>query len=128
MSELRRLDKPFKRMIFAGGGNIGKGLAAALEGRYQIKIIEKSPLRARMIAETYALMRRLALRSFTEHPVMSLIVTLSGLGRMFAYTEYAAPGIQPFEIAYNLVIYVFGTLGVWRAYKERCSTRRSRPM
>jgi trk system potassium uptake protein TrkA len=51
MSELRRMDKPFKRMIFAGGGNIGKGLAAALEGRYQIKIIEKSPLRARMIAE-----------------------------------------------------------------------------
>lgn len=51
MSELRRLDNPFKRMIFAGGGNIGKGLAAELETRFQIKIIEKSPTRARQIAE-----------------------------------------------------------------------------
>jgi len=51
MSELRRQDKPFKRMIFAGGGNIGRGLALKLESRYQIKIIEKSPTRARVISE-----------------------------------------------------------------------------
>ncbi len=51
MSELRRLDKPFKRMIFAGGGNIGKRLAQALEHRLQVKIIEKSPARAQAIAE-----------------------------------------------------------------------------
>jgi len=51
MSELRRVDKPFRRMIFAGGGSIGKGLAAALEARFQIKIIEKDSERARTIAE-----------------------------------------------------------------------------
>jgi K+ transport systems, NAD-binding component len=51
MSELRRLDKPVKRIMIAGGGNIGKRLAQALEGRYQVKIIERNPERARAISE-----------------------------------------------------------------------------
>ncbi len=51
MSELRRLDKPVKRIILAGGGNIGKRLAQALEGRYQVKLIERDPDRARSISE-----------------------------------------------------------------------------
>ncbi len=51
MSELRRLDKPNKRMIIAGGGNIGKRLAQALESKYQIKVIERDPIRARAISE-----------------------------------------------------------------------------
>ena len=45
MGELRRLDKPSKRLIIAGGGNIGMRLAESLEDRYQIKIIEKDPKR-----------------------------------------------------------------------------------
>lgn len=44
--ELRKLDKPYKKIIIAGGGNIGKRLAEALEGRYQIKIIESNARRA----------------------------------------------------------------------------------
>lgn len=40
MSELRRVDKPVKRIIIAGGGNIGKRLAKALENRYQVKLID----------------------------------------------------------------------------------------
>ncbi len=40
MSELRRLDKPVKRVMLAGGGNIGRRLAKALENRYQVKIID----------------------------------------------------------------------------------------
>ncbi|MCP1673303.1 trk system potassium uptake protein TrkA [Natronocella acetinitrilica] len=51
MSELRRLDKPVKRIIIAGGGNIGKRLAQALEERYQIKIIERSDIRTRQLSE-----------------------------------------------------------------------------
>lgn len=50
MSELRALDKPIKRVILAGGGNIGMQLAQALEGRYQVKVIERNPARAREIA------------------------------------------------------------------------------
>ncbi|MEY2700048.1 MAG: Trk system potassium transporter TrkA [Pseudomonadota bacterium] len=51
MSELRELEKPYKRLMFAGGGHIGKRVARALEDRYQVKLIELDPGRARKIAE-----------------------------------------------------------------------------
>ncbi|MFT4886854.1 MAG: trk system potassium uptake protein TrkA, partial [Pseudohongiellaceae bacterium] len=51
MGELRRLDKPYKRLIIAGGGNIGMRLAESLEDRYQIKIIEKNPKRCVYLSE-----------------------------------------------------------------------------
>ncbi len=51
MSELGKLEKPFKRLIFAGGGNIGKRLAGALEQRFQVKLIEKRKERADQVAE-----------------------------------------------------------------------------
>lgn len=40
MSELRKLDKPCKRVMLAGGGNIGRRLAKSLESRYQVKLID----------------------------------------------------------------------------------------
>ncbi|MEK6707947.1 MAG: Trk system potassium transporter TrkA [Pseudomonadota bacterium] len=40
MREMRRMDKPVERVMIAGGGNIGKRLAKALEKDYQVKIIE----------------------------------------------------------------------------------------
>ena len=40
MSELRNLDKPCKRVMLAGGGNIGRRLAKSLESRYQVKLID----------------------------------------------------------------------------------------
>lgn len=52
MSELRRLDKPYKRLIFAGGGNIGTRLARALENDYRVKVIERDLTRCKQIAET----------------------------------------------------------------------------
>ena len=51
MSELRKLDKNVKRVMLAGGGNIGRRLAQALEDRFQVKIIERNPERARYISE-----------------------------------------------------------------------------
>ncbi len=52
MSELRRLDKPVKRVILAGGGNIGLRLARALEGSsVQVKVVERSRERARFLSE-----------------------------------------------------------------------------
>jgi trk system potassium uptake protein TrkA len=50
MSELRKVDKPYKRLMFAGGGHIGKRVALALENRYQVKVIERDPVRAKKIA------------------------------------------------------------------------------
>jgi trk system potassium uptake protein TrkA len=40
LKEMRRLDKPIKRVMIVGGGNIGRRLAKALENDYQVKIIE----------------------------------------------------------------------------------------
>jgi trk system potassium uptake protein TrkA len=51
MSELRKLDKKVKRLILAGGGNIGTRLAKALESRFQVKIIEHNPVFASRISE-----------------------------------------------------------------------------
>ena len=51
MGELRRLEKPVKRVMIAGGGNIGMRLARALEDNYQVKIIDHNPRRAQAIAQ-----------------------------------------------------------------------------
>ncbi len=51
IGELRHLDKPNKRIIIAGGGNIGKGLARALENNYQVKIIDHNLSNSRQISE-----------------------------------------------------------------------------
>jgi trk system potassium uptake protein TrkA len=51
MGELRKLDKPVKSIILAGGGNIGKRLAQNLERDYQVKLIERNEERARSISE-----------------------------------------------------------------------------
>lgn len=40
LKELRRMDKPAKRIMIMGGGNIGRRLALALEQEYQVKIVE----------------------------------------------------------------------------------------
>ncbi len=50
MAELRREDKPCKRIIIAGGGNIGKRLAKALEFDYQVKIIDHNPEHSKEIS------------------------------------------------------------------------------
>ena len=46
MSELSRRDGPSKRLIIAGGGNIGLRLAGKLEREFNVKIIEFSQRRA----------------------------------------------------------------------------------
>ncbi len=51
MSEMRRLEDPVRRVVIAGGGNIGVRLALALEQTNQVKIIERDPGRARQISE-----------------------------------------------------------------------------
>lgn len=51
MGELRRADRPVKRVILAGGGNIGIRLAKALEERCNVKLIEFGADRARQLSE-----------------------------------------------------------------------------
>ncbi len=52
MNELRQIDRrPMRRLLIAGGGNIGRKLARRLENRYSVKVLERSRERARSIAE-----------------------------------------------------------------------------
>jgi trk system potassium uptake protein TrkA len=50
MRELRRMDKPVKRVMIGGGGNIGRRLARALEKNYEVKVIEYSKAGAERLA------------------------------------------------------------------------------
>jgi len=52
MRELRREDRPVKRVMLAGGGNIGLRLAKLLEGRYQVKLIDHKQENCIRIAES----------------------------------------------------------------------------
>ncbi|MDH5572474.1 MAG: Trk system potassium transporter TrkA [Gammaproteobacteria bacterium] len=50
MSELRRLDQPYRRIMVIGGGNIGKRVAQALEHDYQVKLIDHNRSRTKRLS------------------------------------------------------------------------------
>jgi len=54
MQEIRKREDPVRRVVIAGGGNIGFRLAQTLEAANQVKVIERSRDRARMISERLA--------------------------------------------------------------------------
>ncbi len=51
MREMRREEAPVRRVVIAGGGNIGFRLASELESKNQVKLIERDHRRARRISE-----------------------------------------------------------------------------
>src|SRR5690606_12643124 len=51
ISELRRMEPAYKRIIIAGGGNIGMRLAKKIEGRYSERVIEHNKKRKTHLAE-----------------------------------------------------------------------------
>ena len=50
LSDLRRMDKPVRRVMIAGGGNIGLRLARALGSQYQVKVIEANRTRCNYLS------------------------------------------------------------------------------
>ncbi|MFT7110756.1 MAG: trk system potassium uptake protein TrkA [Psychrobacter glaciei] len=51
MAELRRSEAPYKRVIIAGGGNIGARLAQVLEPFYSVKLIDHNLKRCMRLSE-----------------------------------------------------------------------------
>ena len=51
MKEMRREEAPARRVVIAGGGNIGVRLAGELEDKNQVKLIERDGKRARKVSE-----------------------------------------------------------------------------
>jgi trk system potassium uptake protein TrkA len=51
MKEMQKLEDPIKRVVIAGGGNIGFRLAQTLDEENQVKVIERDSKRARKISE-----------------------------------------------------------------------------
>ena len=51
MAELRRVERPFKRIMIAGGGNIGTALAQAIEPYFSVKVLDTNPQRCEELAE-----------------------------------------------------------------------------
>lgn len=50
LQELRRMLEPVRRIMIAGGGNIGARVAAQLETKYQVKLVERDRRRAEVVA------------------------------------------------------------------------------
>ena len=50
MSELRRLEHSYRRVVIAGGGNIGYRLSKAIEQRYNVKLIERNEDRCELLS------------------------------------------------------------------------------
>ena len=50
IGELREKDKPYKRIMIAGGGNIGRRVARALESSYQVKLMDHNRSRTELLS------------------------------------------------------------------------------
>ena len=51
MKEMRHTDQSVRRVMIAGGGNIGSRLAAALEDDYEVKLVDHNKQRAEVLAQ-----------------------------------------------------------------------------
>jgi len=51
MRELRRIERPVKKVMIAGGGNIGRRLAARIEREYDVKVIDHNKAGSNLLAE-----------------------------------------------------------------------------
>jgi trk system potassium uptake protein TrkA len=49
--ELQKVEKTYRRILIAGGGNIGARLAKSIENQYRVKLIERNQIRCKELSE-----------------------------------------------------------------------------
>ena len=88
MTELRRMDKPIRRIIIAGGGNIGYRLAKAIERNVNVKLIERDRRRAELLV-----MAKDAIAAVQESGEPVRLAPLNAYERKIVHDEVAAAGL-----------------------------------
>ncbi len=100
MAEMRRIDKPYKRVMIAGGGNIGATLATNIERQYQVKIIEQSYERCRFLSER--LKHALVLHGSATDPQLLAAENIEGTDVFCALTNNDESNIMMSMLAKRL--------------------------
>jgi trk system potassium uptake protein TrkA len=100
MAEMRRIDKPYKRVMIAGGGNIGATLATNIERQYQVKIIEQSYERCRFLSER--LKHALVLNGSATDPQLLAAENIEGTDVFCALTNNDESNIMMSMLAKRL--------------------------
>jgi trk system potassium uptake protein TrkA len=85
LRELRRMDRPVKRVMIAGGGNIGLRLARALEKDYSVRLIEFSKRRCELLAAQ--LQKALVLQGDVTDEELLIDENVSGMDLFVAVTN-----------------------------------------
>jgi trk system potassium uptake protein TrkA len=116
MSELRRVDKPYKRVMIAGGGNIGARLALSLEAEYSLKVIETSHARCRVLSEH--LKRTLVIEGSAAEPALLGEENIEGTDVFCALTNNDESNIMMSMLAKRMGAKKVITLITNRAYAE----------
>ncbi|PID43754.1 MAG: Trk system potassium transporter TrkA [Gammaproteobacteria bacterium] len=100
MSELQPLEKPYKRIMIAGGGNIGMRLCHQLENKHQLKVIEHNEKRGQFLSET--LNRTIVLVGDASNKEMLLDENIEGTDVFCAVTNDDEANIMASMLAKRL--------------------------
>lgn len=100
MSELRRLEAPYKRITIAGGGNIGLRLTRELESRYSVRLIELNPQRCVQLSEQ--LQRTIVLRGSASDQDLLLEENIEDTDVFLALTDDDEANIMSSMLAKRL--------------------------
>jgi trk system potassium uptake protein TrkA len=116
MSELRRVDKPYKRVMIAGGGNIGSRLAHSLEKEYTVKLIEQNYERVRQLSND--LKHTLVLKGSAAEPQLLVQESIENTDVFCALTNNDESNIMISMLAKRLGAKKVITLITNRAYAD----------
>jgi trk system potassium uptake protein TrkA len=116
LRQLGRMTTPVRRIMVAGGGNVGLRVVQALESNYQIKLIELNPARADLIAGE--LKDALVLQGDAADEELLLQENISEMDLFLALTNDDEDNIMSGSLAKRLGCKRVVTLINRRAYAE----------